>query len=68
MYLKIPSHAGFNAVRPGSFDPEDEGTVILRNVGNYYPNDTTSHTSILESSATPLPASQMLKCWELHTV
>jgi hypothetical protein len=33
---------------------EDEGTVILRNVGSYSSNDTVSHPRRLESSATPL--------------
>ena len=68
MYLKSPSNVGCYAVRPGPLDPENEGTAVLRNVGNSFPSDTTSHTSTLQSSATPLPASQMLKYWELHTV
>ena len=68
MYLKIPSHVGRDAVRSGPLDPEDECTAIFRNVGNYFPSDTTSHTSILESSTTPLPTSQILKCCELHSV
>jgi hypothetical protein len=33
---------------PGLFDPEDDGTV-LRNVGNYTPNDTASHPRTLAS-------------------
>jgi hypothetical protein len=31
-----------------------EGNMILRNVGNYSPNDTASHTTTPASSATPL--------------
>jgi hypothetical protein len=34
-------------------DPEDEGSTILRNVGNCSPNDTESHFRRLESSAAP---------------
>jgi hypothetical protein len=25
------------------FEPEDEGTMVLQNVGNYSPTDTVSH-------------------------
>jgi hypothetical protein len=34
----------------GVLDPEDEGTNILRNVGNYSPNNTASHPRTLASS------------------
>ena len=34
-------------------DPEDEGSTILRNVGNCSPNYTESHFRRPESSATP---------------
>jgi len=29
------------------FDPEDKGTTILRNVGDYLPNDKSSHAKTL---------------------
>jgi len=31
------------------FDPEDDGTNVLRNVGNYTPNSTASHPRTLAS-------------------
>jgi len=34
----------------GLSDPEDEGTMVLRNIGNYLPNDRASHPKSLESS------------------
>ena len=64
MYLKIPSHVGCHAVRPGPLDPEHKRTAILRNVGNCFPSDITSYTSILESSAAPtvcIPNVEMLR-------
>ena len=36
-----------------TLDLEDEGSTILRNVGNCSPSDTVSHCRRLESSATP---------------
>jgi hypothetical protein len=39
------------AILLGSLDREDEGTTIIRNVGKYSPNDTSSHPRSLESSA-----------------
>jgi len=38
----------------GLLDPEDEGITILRNVGNYLPNERVSHPRRTESLATPL--------------
>lgn len=34
----------------GLSDPEDEGTMVLRNIGNYSPKDRESHPKSLESS------------------
>jgi hypothetical protein len=50
MYLNIPSEVGCDAGLPGPLDPEDEGTAVLRNIGDCFPSDT-SHTSRLESSS-----------------
>jgi len=38
----------------GLLCPEDDGTAIFRNVGNYSPNGTASRPARLESSATLL--------------
>lgn len=35
---------------PGLLDPEDEGTIILWNVGNFSPNDTLSYPRVTKSS------------------
>lgn len=46
-------------------DPEDEGTVILRNVRNYSLNNTVSHPRRLHSSA-PLLSLHLPYCVTVH--
>jgi hypothetical protein len=41
------------------FDPEDIGTIIRRNVGNYSPNDIASQPRTFAHSATPLQEPQI---------
>ena len=48
---KYPSAFTFRLL---NFGPEDEGTRIFRNVGNYTPKDKVSHPRTNESSVTPL--------------
>ena len=50
------SHGNINVTAYSYFayDPEDEGITILRNVGNYSPQNTASHPRRLASSTTPL--------------
>jgi hypothetical protein len=39
---------------PRLLDPEDEGSVLFVNAGNYSPTDTGAHSSRFEYLATPL--------------
>ena len=47
----------------GLLGPENEGIIVLRNFGIYFPSDTTSHAKILEYPAAPLSDSQLLLIW-----
>jgi len=50
----IPYLEEIGVVPKNLLDPEDIGTMIRRNVENYYPNDTASHPRRFAHSATPL--------------
>jgi hypothetical protein len=53
--MSLVKHSkGQSAQVLGLVDPEDKGTMIIRNAGKYLCNDTVSHPKIFESSATPL--------------
>jgi hypothetical protein len=45
----------------GIFNPSDEGTTLLRYIGNYSPIDAACHSRRLESSSTPLLEPQVLR-------
>jgi hypothetical protein len=53
------------AILLGLFGPEDEGTIILKNVMNYLPN-TASHSITLASIEDPSTRTKS-QSWQLHT-
>jgi hypothetical protein len=50
--------------QPGLFDPEDEGGMILRNVGNHSPNGRAPYPRRFASSAVPLREPQISLLWQ----
>jgi hypothetical protein len=50
----VPSSSGSSKSRSSWTDPDDEGAMILQNVGKHSPNDTVPHPRSLGSFATLL--------------